>query len=80
MDDIGRFALLLALVGAVYTVGAALISVRRRDERYLRSAENGVLGLAGLLSLSSIVLVNALVERDFSLRYVAEHTGRDLLA
>ncbi|MFQ5793111.1 MAG: heme lyase CcmF/NrfE family subunit, partial [Acidobacteriota bacterium] len=78
MVELGRFALVLAMVGATYSAGAALLSIRRRDARYLRSAENGVLGLAGLLTLASLVLVQALLNHDFTLRYVAEHTSRDL--
>jgi cytochrome c-type biogenesis protein CcmF len=37
-----------------------------------------MLGLAGLLSLASLILIHALLGRDFSLRYVAEHTSLDL--
>jgi len=72
MGDIGYVALVVGFAVAAYAAGASLVAVRNGQGELWLSARNAVWAALGLTSVAS------LVSRDFSLRYVAEYTSRDL--
>ena len=78
MADIGYVALSMAFVLAAYAAVASLIAVRSGQGDLWLSARNAVWAALALTSVASAALVYALATRDFSLRYVAEYTSRDL--
>lgn len=78
MGDIGYVALVIAMVLAVYAAGASLIAARTGQGDLWLSARNAVWAAVALTTLASAVLIYSLLSRDFSLRYVAEYTSRDL--
>ena len=78
MADVGYVALSIAFVLAVYAAIISLIAVRSGQGDLWLSARNAVWAAVALTSVASAALVYALVTRDFSLRYVAEYTSRDL--
>jgi len=78
MADIGYVALSMAFVLAAYAAVASLIAVRSGQGDLWLSARNAVWAVVALTSVASAALVYALATRDFSLRYVAEYTSRDL--
>jgi cytochrome c-type biogenesis protein CcmF len=78
MADIGYVALSMAFVLAAYAAVASLIAVRSGQGDLWLSARNAVWAAVALTSVASAALVYALATRDFSLRYVAEYTSRDL--
>ncbi len=78
MGDIGYVALVVAFALAVYSAGASLVAVRTGHGDLWWSARNAVWVAATLTTLASAALVYSLLNRDFSLRYVAEYTSRDL--
>ena len=73
----GETVLWLTLVLAVYGGLAAAGSLRWRRAALLESAGNAAGGVAALASLGVALLLYALLEHDFSLRYVAQHSSRD---
>jgi cytochrome c-type biogenesis protein CcmF len=78
MADIGYVALSMAFVLAAYAAVASLLAVRSGQGDLWLSARNAVWAAVALTSVASAALVYALATRDFSLRYVAEYTSRDL--
>lgn len=76
--DIGRGTLLISLAVTAFIAVAPLVSVRRKQPLLLEAAHNAQYVLAGLLSLATAILLYALYTRDFTLKYVAEYTSRDL--
>jgi cytochrome c-type biogenesis protein CcmF len=78
MADIGYVALTIAFVLAAYAAFAALIAVRSGQGDLWLSARNAVWAALALTSVASAALLCSLATRDFSLRYVAEYTSRDL--
>ena len=78
MADFGHIVVVAALLIALYTVAAAPLGARAGAPELVRSARNGVLAVAGLLTLASGTLLAAFLSHDFSIRYVAEHSSRDM--
>ncbi|MGH2398776.1 MAG: heme lyase CcmF/NrfE family subunit [bacterium] len=78
MASLGTFALLGALVVALYGIAAGILGLRRGDTVLLTAAHRSVTAWAGFIALASGALLFALLGRDFSIRYVAETTNRSL--
>ena len=78
MSDLGHLAILGALLLAGYAVVAALLGRIWRAPELLISARRAVLAVCALLTLASLTLLWAFLSHDFSLRYVAERSSRDM--
>src|SRR3974377_363150 len=76
MNAIGEFSLVLSLAVAAYASVAAWLGGRLRRGEWIRSGENALLVLCGLLTLSTAALIYALVTHDFSLAYVTHYSNR----
>jgi cytochrome c-type biogenesis protein CcmF len=78
VPELGRAALVLCLGLALYAlcVGAYAAATRRR--RLARSAQNALLAAFGTAAVASAVLLSALLRKDFSFVYVADHTSLEL--
>jgi cytochrome c-type biogenesis protein CcmF len=78
LAELGSAFLLASLVLVVVSAGAGVVAGRRGDGPLASVARRAfyaaALGLAG----ASVVLLVALLSRDFSLAYVFEHTDRSL--
>ncbi len=73
MADLGRFALLAALVLALYAMAASILGARTRRPELARSAVHGLVAVALLEAVAAAVLWAALAGRDYSFRYVVSH-------
>jgi len=78
VNEIGRLALLIAFLCAVFSVGSIAWGLRTGRVGLLRSGRNALWAVCGMTLLAVIILGRALVARDFTYRYVAEHTSLDL--
>jgi cytochrome c-type biogenesis protein CcmF len=78
MPELGRAALIVCLGLAAYAVTAGVVAAWRRRRRLAESAENAILASFGAALVASLVLLTALVEKDFSFVYVYEHTSLEL--
>jgi cytochrome c-type biogenesis protein CcmF len=76
MNAIGEFSLFLSLVVAAYASIAAWLGWRIERGEWVRSGENALHALLGLLTLSTAALIYALVTHDFSLAYVVNYSNR----
>jgi cytochrome c-type biogenesis protein CcmF len=80
MTEIGHIALVVALILAIYTAIASIVSTRYSGWFFFRSARSGILAVFGLFTLALALILYAFVTNDFSVRIVAEHASRDLPA
>ncbi len=78
MAELGRAALIVALGALAFSsvVGAYAAWAGRR--RLVLAARNALVAAFGASLVASVVLVVALVSRDFSFEYVAQTSSRDL--
>src|SRR5437870_2777185 len=78
MPELGRAAVALCLGLALYAVVAGAYAAATRRRRLAGSAQNALLAAFASTVVASIVLLAALLRHDFSFKYVAEHTSRQL--
>jgi cytochrome c-type biogenesis protein CcmF len=78
VTDLGRLAVCLALVCALFSVVASIAGARRRRADLVRSGEHGAYACWGLVALATGLLLQALLARDFSLEYVAAYSSSTL--
>ncbi|HEX5495895.1 MAG TPA: cytochrome c-type biogenesis CcmF C-terminal domain-containing protein [Mycobacteriales bacterium] len=75
MDQLGRFALLLAMVLAAYGMVAAAIGARRRRPALVDSARRTTFALFAAVATANGAMLVALLHNDFAIRYVAENSS-----
>jgi cytochrome c-type biogenesis protein CcmF len=78
MAELGRLATCLALLCALFSVGAALAGAQRRRRDVVRSAEHAAYAVFGLVAVATGILLHALLAHDFSLEYVAAYSSSTL--
>ena len=78
MAEVGYGTILLALIVSAYAVVAALVGQRRGRSELVQSARNGVLAVAGLVTIASAVLLYLLLALDFRVQYVYENVSSHL--
>ena len=74
MIELGRAALALGLLTALYAAIAALVG-RNGDRRWVDSSRRGVYALCALLTVCVIVLEAAFLRNDFSFQLVADYSS-----
>lgn len=75
MNEVGGASVALALLACCYAAAASLLGARTRDARWSESAARALWASAGLLTVSVLALVAALVTWDFRLSYVVRNTS-----
>ncbi|MBN1806183.1 MAG: heme lyase CcmF/NrfE family subunit [Sedimentisphaerales bacterium] len=78
MAELGSFALLLALFLSGYAVAIDLLGSWRRDSGLIKSARNATVASLACLTIAMVALWALLINSDFSVIYVAEHTSAAL--
>ncbi len=78
MSTLGSFCLLLAFILSAYTVIAFVLGVKSKSRKWIKSGQNTVFAITGLLSLAVIVLIYAFIVHNFQIQYVAEHSSKSL--
>jgi cytochrome c-type biogenesis protein CcmF len=78
VTDIGYLALVIGFAVAAYSAGASFIAGRTGHDDLWLSARNAVWAVLALASVASAAMVYAFISRDFSVKYVAEYSSRDL--
>ncbi len=78
MPELGRAALVVALGLVLYAAIAGGYAAFRGRRRLLDSARNALFATVPAVATAALVLLVALATHDFSLKYVAEHTSREL--
>ncbi len=78
MSELGRLALYLGFACSVFAVLSIATGLRTGLSGPLRSGRRAVWAVCAMALLAVILLERALLARDMSYRYVAEHTSKDL--
>jgi len=80
MASLGSFALLLALLVALYGSVSAFMAAKNPKEkaRLAKSATRTIVASFGLLSVASLCLIELLATKDLRVEYVASHVSKDL--
>ncbi|MFQ5483299.1 MAG: heme lyase CcmF/NrfE family subunit, partial [Nitrospinaceae bacterium] len=78
MNEIGEFALMLALATALYGVVGYILAIRQNRVDLYFSADRTPLIVWGCVMVSSVALWKAFLTDDFSLQYVWAYSNRDL--
>lgn len=77
-SQLGYCALLIAFFASSYAFLVDALGAWRREDRLLASARNATVTSFACLTVASVLLMTALIQGDFAMIYVAEHTARDL--
>ncbi len=77
MPALGQAALLVSLIVTVWVLFAAGLGALTRSPGLVRSASRGLVASAVLVSLSTGVLLFALLTDRFEIRYVADYSSRE---
>src|SRR3954453_15489934 len=77
MAEVGSACLAVALLTALYAVGAALYGARGGGRRWVVSARHAMYALAGLLITAFVILESAYLRSDFSYSLVAQNSSND---
>ncbi|MGH7411022.1 MAG: heme lyase CcmF/NrfE family subunit, partial [Candidatus Methylomirabilis sp.] len=75
ISTLGRFSLVLALGIALYGAFVSILGAQRRKPALVESGRGAVFAVFGLASFAVLLMVAALVGRDFSIRYVARNAS-----
>ncbi|MGH7865149.1 MAG: heme lyase CcmF/NrfE family subunit [Candidatus Binataceae bacterium] len=78
MPQLGHLALGIALILALYSIGANIYGARRGATQALESARHALWALCAMVTIAIAALWIALVRSDFSVKYVAEHSSTTL--
>jgi len=78
VDIFGSFALLLALLAAVYAFVAGIVGIVTRRTVLTKSARNAGIAVFGLVTLAVASLEYFFFTDNFTMAYVAEHSNRAL--
>ena len=75
MDIFGSFALLLALLCAVYAMVGGVIAIRTRNPLFIKSARNAGMAVCILIFTATASLIYLFISNNFSSAYVVEHSS-----
>ena len=75
MLNLGRVCLTLALLIALYGVGASLYGAHRGGPNWVDSGRRAVYAVAGVLTLAFVILEAAFLRSDFSFALVGSHSS-----
>ncbi len=78
MPDLGRAALVTAFLLLSYAAVVGSLAAWKRRRRLAGSAQNALVAAFAASGVGAVVLLVALARHDFSLRYVADHTSKEL--
>jgi len=78
MSQLGSLSLLVALLLAVYSIGANHYGARKQRGDFVASARHALWAMCALVTLAVIALWSGLLSSDFSLEYVAAYSSTTL--
>ena len=78
MSDLGTMALMCSLALSLYGTVIPHFGVRSNTWNLVRSVQHASILSFFLIAVASVVLVEALVNSDFSIHYVWGHSSRDM--
>jgi len=78
MIIIGQISLAIALAMAFFAAIASIVGIKNRFGQFIESGRRAIFSMFAALTIAMILLGTALVEKDYNLKYVAEHVSNNL--
>ncbi|HDZ13091.1 MAG TPA: hypothetical protein ENH53_12865, partial [Bacteroidetes bacterium] len=78
MIELGSIGLKLSLVFSIYIIIASFTGIKNRMGQFLVSSHRAIYSSFLLISLAMIILTQALITKNYELKYVAEHVSNHL--
>jgi len=78
MPDLGRLALAIALLLAIYSIGSNVYGARRSHPEFIASARHALWAMCAMVTIAVVALWTGLLTSDFSLEYVASYSSTTL--
>ena len=78
MAQLGQFALALAWVVTAYSIVASLLGIRLKHDNLIASGRNAAIGTFACITTAMVCLGYLFAVSDFSIKYIAAHSNRDL--
>jgi cytochrome c-type biogenesis protein CcmF len=78
MSEIGRLAVVLGFIVAVWGVLASIVGGLRRDRGLIRSGRNAAWAFTALVTIATGCLLQLLLAHDFNVEYVASYSSSTL--
>ncbi|MGC1677380.1 MAG: heme lyase CcmF/NrfE family subunit [Candidatus Binataceae bacterium] len=78
MPVLGRLALAIALLLAIYSIGANIYGARRSHPEFIASARHALWAMCAMVTIAVVALWTGLLTSDFSLEYVASYSSTTL--
>ncbi|MBI4649709.1 heme lyase CcmF/NrfE family subunit [Candidatus Desantisbacteria bacterium] len=78
MIDIGFYSFIVSIILAVYIVISSFLGSKKESFLYIETARRSFYVICFFITVSSFVLLHALVTRNFQVEYIANYTSRTL--
>ena len=78
MPNLGKLALAVALILAVYSIAANIYGARRNQPDFIASARHAIWAMCAMVTIAIVALWSGLLRSDFSLEYVASYSSTTL--
>ena len=78
MPELGRLALAIALILAIYSIAANIYGARRDAPDFIVSARHAIWSMCAMVTIAVVALWTGLLHSDFSLEYVAAYSSTTL--
>jgi len=78
MTNLGELSLILAILTCLWAIGVLAYGLKKGSRDFILSGRRAVNCVFILVTLASVSLIYGLVTHDFSIKYVADHSSRDL--
>ena len=78
MPDLGKLALAIALLLAIYSIAANIYGARRNAPDFVVSARHAIWAMCAMVTIAVVTLWAGLMRSDFSLEYVAGYSSTTL--
>jgi len=78
LTDLGQLSLFFTILICLWTIFVLAHGLKNGSRDYVKSGRRSVNCIFFLVTLASLALVYGFVKQDFSIKYVAKHSSRDL--
>lgn len=78
MSEIGRLAIVLGFIVAIWGAAASLLGALRRDKGLVVSGTHAAYAFSALTGIAVLALLQLLLARDFNVEYVASYSSSTL--
>ncbi|MDG2308339.1 MAG: heme lyase CcmF/NrfE family subunit [Candidatus Binatia bacterium] len=78
MSEIGRLAIVLGFIVAIWGTAASILGGLRRDQKLIASGTHAAYAFSALTGIAVIALLQLLLTRDFNVEYVASYSSSTL--